>query len=294
MISEEGVGTEIKVTFEAEPVKSDEPQVVSWEPINSDIGLGHIPTISLIGFDDDHEGTQLLKSVALSYLVSSWGFTIHEGPELGDIVIVNEDVNTVIRATERRDIGRTFVVFTENRGSPTLTSITSGFELIGGFCRFIHKPGGPARLQSIVKMCLSFLRLGRRPDDDNTPLPGEPELIENWAVVDGQPMRSGFTQLSRRGSDDIRYPARPVMNMRSSTAIAAVPRWNSSSTVTSMPEETEQDYARRQEDDPTADSTISVGNEGTLLRSSVGALQMTPQRSKVLVVEDNVLIRDLL
>lgn len=294
MISEEGIGTEIKVTFEAEPVKSSTMSpVVTWESINTDIGIGHMPTISLLGFDENHEGTQLLRSVVLSYLISSWGFTIHEGPDLGDIVIVNEDVNTVIHATESKNISRPYIVFTRSRGNPTFTSITNGFELIGGFCRFMHKPGGPARLQSIVKMCLSFLKLGKRSTDGAHPSE-DPESIENWAVTDGQPTGSGFVQPTRRGSENSHYPSRPVMNTRSSTAYPVVPTWGSRMPEESDPPTSVQPEPQTQEFDPTADTTISVGNEGTLLRSSVGALQMTPQRSKVLVVEDNVLIRDLL
>jgi hypothetical protein len=44
----------------------------------------------------------------------------------------------------------------------------------------------------------------------------------------------------------------------------------------------------------TATSTVSVGTGGTLLKSSVGTIDTTEHQFRVLVVEDNSILRNLL
>lgn len=104
--SEEGLGTELKVTFSADVLPTDEG---GYLPSSTDMfrfdDPNNPPTVALVGFDTSHPGVQLLFTVTRNYLVSWWGFNAiqTEDPGLGDIVIINNDPSAIVAATERRD-----------------------------------------------------------------------------------------------------------------------------------------------------------------------------------------------
>jgi hypothetical protein len=165
--SAENVGTEIKVTFLAETVEEEEPSPKVSDTLNQD----HATKISLVGFDDPHRGVQLLRRVLTHYLVSWWDFQIAPPGSLGDIVIANEDLSALQLAIEQREIGRPFILLTVNRGERHLTATVTEFELLGGFCRILYKPGGPSRLRQALKLCMHALKISRRssPTPEVTP-----------------------------------------------------------------------------------------------------------------------------
>ncbi|KAF8150767.1 hypothetical protein B0H34DRAFT_801693 [Crassisporium funariophilum] len=282
--SEEGVGTEIKVTFTAEVLDTERKSqsAQEMESFRTEDSTQPLPTVSLIGLTSVHNGVQLLNDVLRTYLTTWWGFEIVDD---GDIVIVNDDPALVISATERRDTSRPFIILSAARGSPTIMSIASEHERIGGFCRILYKPGGPSRLRVILKLCVHALRIGK--SRGSSPM-GLMNGDSTHGAVEKERSVSG-SSLPRRNSEEThtrtrKHPVRPSMTPRSSTAHPVPSFWMP---LPPAPEAVETP------DPETPVPTITVGSGGTLLKSSVGSLD-SERRFRVLVVEDNSILRNLL
>ncbi|KAI0077875.1 hypothetical protein K474DRAFT_1706914 [Panus rudis PR-1116 ss-1] len=305
--SAEGVGTEIKVTFTAETVEE--------ETANNDVELMRLyeslrrPSISLVGFDESHRGPRLLKEVLTSYLTSRWGFTLSQGPELGDIVIVNEDCGPVSRAIKEKDVRRPYIILSSARGDPRIMNVVGEYEHIGGFCRIAYKPIGPYRLYSVLRLCLHALNISEAsrykssPESDVEPPPGaqlngHARVVSPARIATESSDRSvSSSPLPRRFSEESGpkkpRPVRPLLGPRATTA-------NPSTSWTQMipsPEEEEPPDREYTSDSgvshsPTS-STVTVGSGGTLLKSSISNRPIQTN-VRVLVVEDNAILRNLL
>ncbi|KAJ3567888.1 hypothetical protein NP233_g6075 [Leucocoprinus birnbaumii] len=228
--SQEGVGTEIKVTFSAE-VDDDEYGEKEYEPnymepISTE--SGSLPTISLVGFEAPHRGTILLNRVLRSYLTTWWHFDVVTGAQNGDIVILNEDAGPVIAATENHDVSRPFVILSSARGSPSIMHVATEHERIGGFCRILYKPGGPSRLRSILKLAVRTITFGNCLERSITS-----EGSSNYTVDE-----AGF-RVPRRNSEEGYSKRRPSMAPRSTSAFPALP------TVSSTGELSEKERTRQ-------------------------------------------------
>ncbi|KAK0469894.1 uncharacterized protein EV420DRAFT_1257474 [Desarmillaria tabescens] len=298
--SDEGVGTEIKVTFPAE--LTDEGN----EGFGADMGpfkfddCDHPASVSLVGFGHDHRGVQLLESVLRSYL-TSWGFEVREEEEskLGDIVIINEEVDLVINATERHDTMRPFIVLSGSRGSPKVLSVASEHERIGGFCRILYKPGGPSRLQAALKLCIHALKIQSQSPGAN--FSDRMEGLHPDVTIDGiTPSPSMSVISTRRNSEETgKFPmSRPTLPRSITAHPLPSTSWKGGlmnrerGTAGSSSEQiTEEEKPNESE---TFSPTINVGTGGTLLKSSVGTIQTRVSRFKILVVEDNSILRSLL
>jgi hypothetical protein len=298
--SEEGVGTEIKVIFTAEAV-DDDGYGSSMEPLTFH-DPSHPPTVSLIAFEPCHKGVELLRTVLSSYLVTWWGFVVQPNDTSGDIVIINEDPTPVQVATRYRDISRPFIVLSASRGDAKLLAIANDHERIGGFCRVLYKPGGPSRLQSALKICLNILKI--RSKKDSSPTRGDPaELLSpsgleiepsahqphGWVAESSMPRDSKETGLVSHTKDPI---------LTTQLVDATGPDKASSSVLPSAPklqepmESPKQDFAS---DSQTSGSpTIPIGSGGSLLKSSVGIVNAKDRRYRVLIVEDNSILRNLM
>ncbi|KAJ7510381.1 hypothetical protein B0H11DRAFT_1958755 [Mycena galericulata] len=279
--SEEGVGTAINVSFTAQ-IPDDEVPAPEMEPFKFDDPM-HPVTVSLVGFDDGHKGVHLLHTVVETYLVSWWGFEVRP-PEAdyGEIVVLNEDVEPVKKATAARSTDRPFIILSTLRGNPGVMAIASEHERIGGFCRVLYKPGGPSQLHALLKLCLHAIKIGR----SGTSSPrGEERLLEEPVLA--------MAQVPRRNSEERgtwTATTRPMMSPRSSTAhpLSSL-SWQ---TLSSTAEKEEPPAAGP--DDEEVVPTINIGSGGTLLRSSVGTISSDERRFRVLVVEDNSILRNLL
>ncbi|KAG6868316.1 hypothetical protein C0993_005041 [Termitomyces sp. T159_Od127] len=271
--SEEGSGTEIKVTFLADKVEGTvrAPEMELFKPE----GTSKLPTVSLVGFDTPHEGTQLLKRVLYSILNNWWGFEVHSGLGRGDIVILNEDISPVKEATQIRDTSRPFIIITSSRGSATVMEAAADHELAGGICRVLFKPYGPLRLRALVRLCLHAYKMKR----------GVPTsfIAQSNGVQSSPPLRekeqiNSGSSIFRRKSDKSHsrtYNPRPSLTVRSSSSIP----------LTSPRKESVTTPERNGSVDP--DRTISVGSGGSLLKSSLRLPASEERRFRVLVVEDN-------
>ncbi|TFK49898.1 hypothetical protein OE88DRAFT_1645701 [Heliocybe sulcata] len=296
--SAEGVGTEIKITFKTEVVEDRNPAVTA----HPDFPASDNDTrrkISLVGFGGSHRGTQLLRSVLSTYIVSWWGFELQAdgAPQYGDIVILNEDLSPVISATRRRDTSRAFIVLSSSRGDPQLMAVVGHYGQLGGFCRLVYKPGGPSRLYLALKLCLQALNIAEQPRElEDQDIVSVLEQTNQDAMLN--PI-SPYSSLPRRNSEEARrrshtMPRPPLGNRANTVHPLATVR---SPPMVDEPEATPSDdpispLPSGDEGHETSNPTIAIGNCGTLLKSSVGTV--AADRIRVLVVEDNSILRNLL
>ncbi|KAI0261503.1 hypothetical protein BC834DRAFT_830062 [Gloeopeniophorella convolvens] len=292
--SAENVGTEIKVTFTAEAVEDEaEHEARASDPLNH----GYPAKVSLLGLDDPHRGVQLLRRVLTHYVTAWWGFQVAPPGARGDIAILNEDLSALQLAIEQRDVRRPFVILSANRGEKHLMATVTEFERLGGYCRIQYKPGGPSRLRQQLKLCLTALKVSRHSSPAPTP------AVSSHEHRGASPLQSAGAQgpagVTRRNSEEPGpggAPAavrRPVLGPRSVT-VHPVASW-SGMPVPHEEEDAPPGRARAlsQSLGPTS-PTIPVGDTGgSLLKSSVGALE-AKKSVRVLVVEDNSILRNLL
>lgn len=273
--SEEGVGTEVKVTFTGEKIEVEQP-IPEMNPL---FDASNHPTISLVGFETGHRGGQKLKTVMQNYLTSWWGFELQVGPKLGEIVISNNDTTFLIDAIKRRDIRRPFIILSDARGNIPSINVVSEFESMGGFCRILYKPGGPARLRNVLKLCLHASNISKQQRVTTSPRLQHERLCSGEGTAD--PVYESHAKIRRNSEDKAnRSRLRPLMTPRSTTvhlggAIKPLP---------GLP-------PNEQEEPP---PTIAVGSGGALLESSIHNPTQPRRHVRVLVVEDNNILRNLL
>lgn len=291
--SSENVGTEIRIIFEAQvkPIELSElNELGNWK----EDGFANPPSISLLGFNQSR-GNKLLKQVLTGYLEGWWHFNITPADsQLGDILLVNEEVGLARELIDKGDCLRPLVVISSARGDPYVISTVDEYERAGGFARVIFKPVGATSLQHVLRLCIRIVRVGLPKHHRANPsqsslfsigesMPGERRTARNVVIGTG-----ASSALNRRRSDgnegDVISASRPTMLQRSRTYNLQV------STKLSPPPPTDD----HELDNPSSPSTtISVGPGGLLLKTSVGSLE-PGKLIHVLVVEDNNILRELL
>ncbi|KAM6504265.1 atypical/HisK protein kinase [Amanita muscaria] len=290
--SEEGAGTEIRVTFLAGKPDGNENPSVDMALFSQEAESLSRPTISLVGFDTPtgHKGVQLQRNLLLAYLKTWWNFKI-VSPEYGDVVIVNEDSTPVKTATEEHNTHHSFIIMSAARVIPTLMATASDYERIGGFCRILYKPGGPTRLWTTLKLALHNIKIGSRSRCTSADGNMENGLLHSTSMSVMIEQNCGVPKsgsLFRRKSEDYkdRHPRslarRPSMTPRTPTNFMTS-TWNRASSY--------MERGRSQEEVP---PTINIGTGGTLLRASIGSSGKLQRQYRVLVVEDNNILRNLL
>lgn len=290
--SSENVGTEIKVTFTADAVDSKDlssPLSELWSPRE----FAKPPTVTLIGFNGRHRGVQLLRKVLAGYLTSWWHLTIlPEDSPIGNIVIVNEDSDPVVDALARKDIRRPFILLSSGRGDPVLMAIVNDYENIGGFCRILYKPGGPSRLHATLKLCLRSLIIGQHSKVIDAKS-GEIRTPRAQKIIsDDYGYMNGLTTPRRHHSDLGEKPESPASSPRpfiGTRSITIDPLLGPPPEIQQLPDIPESTSPKQGPSSP----TIDIGTGGLLLKTSVGSVA-TPLRARILVVEDNHILRDLL
>jgi hypothetical protein len=259
------------VAFPAE-IASNGSHKQDTQSFREDGSKNRLPTVSLVGFDTTHKGIKLLYDTTRNYLTTWWGFEVVDD---GDIVILDGDRDPVVAATKRQDTSRPFIFLSAARGDPTIMSIASEYERIGGFCRILYKPGGPSRLRVILKLCVHTL------DTCNSAPVVSPNGDMDHGSTDTKERSDSRSSMPRRKSEDLHIRSRPGMTPRSLTAL-----------VVRRPLPTASESFETVDPD-TFVPTITLGSGGKILRSSVGTLD-SEHRFRVLVVEDNGILRNLL
>lgn len=295
--STENVGTEIRIIFEAqtEPSEVKEPDELGndW----NQLGFSQAPLVSLLGLGNT-PGQDLLKRVITGYLERWWHFRVSfSETELGDILLVNEEIDIVRDLVEGCKCGRPLVLMSSARGDPYVISAMDTYERAGGFARIIFKPVGPGALHAVLKLCIEALRSGVSRQRGSSSRSSISSLSDVVTSPTGERYISrdlvvGASTLNRRRSDGtdptLPIPARPTLGPRSIT--------HSYLTKDLVPVSAPPASASIREEplDPDNSSTaILVGSGGLLLKSSVGALG-SGRPIRVLVVEDNSILRELL
>ncbi|KAH9856539.1 hypothetical protein C2E23DRAFT_865956 [Lenzites betulinus] len=296
--SAEGVGTEIKVTFNAEAVESPSEPTNFASELAKVLDYGQRPTISLLAIDDSIQGVQLLRKVLTQYIVSDWGFTLTED-DSGDIVIVNEDPTPVTFAIEQKNASRPFIILSSARGDPRLMAIVNEYESIGGFCRIVYKPVGPCRLVAALKLSLHALNIGKgaRPSvavQHHIQRPDSPSRSSSFDLPESVSFAHRYVE-EVVGDSTLAFskPMRPLLGPRAVTA-HPLSSWSQMPSTMEQDENEIESVPNSPQISPIpSSSTISVGTGGTLLKASVGTVEPSgPPR--VLVVEDNSILRNLL
>ena len=288
--SSESVGTDIKISFMAETVEDTEGSPVLSELWRTE-DFPRPPSVSLVGFNIAHRGIELLRNVMVGYLQVWWNLVVlpDGNDELGDIVIVNEDPSYVANAVASKDVSRPMILLSSFRGDPHLMSIVTDFEKVGGFCRVLYKPGGPSRLHSGLKLCIRSLLIGQR-----SRVPSMRGNLSRTQAEKAVPFMANGPK--RHNSDmDTHSDSRPSLGPRSITVEARMGMTSGDVPKTTMQiPPPDPPRAPSPSSDEHSSPTITVGTGGTLLKSSIGTFDSTTMRARVLVVEDNRILRDLL
>ncbi|OJA16459.1 hypothetical protein AZE42_04675 [Rhizopogon vesiculosus] len=281
--SEENVGTDIKITFQAEPLND------GTSPLHAPFVFdGPSPTVTFLGFKHKRRGIQMLSDVLRKYLENWWGFRVQtEGGELSDIVILNEDSSPVVTALEKMDYRRSFIVLSSSRGSPRVMGICSSYENFGGFCRIVHKPGGPFRLRAVLKQLLRAKqkRQQRLPSTSSASgLSDDSISLHSSMLTDelSSPERLRPVSIDW-GSHIISSPTFPTPAIDNLAPVSPDGETDSPS----YPESEGTSSSM-------SNSTVTIGIDGMLLESSVRSRDLSRPRPRVLVVEDNNILRSLL
>ncbi|KDQ15979.1 hypothetical protein BOTBODRAFT_130731 [Botryobasidium botryosum FD-172 SS1] len=146
--SDEGVGTEIRVTLEAEPY-SPNPESLSAQCLRP---LDPV-TVTLIGFRKEIRGYRQLQEVVTYYLVQWWGLTVNvDASDLCGVLILNEDVALLEDLVARDDTTHPVIVLSSARSDPRPLNATEAYERTGGLCRIVYKPCGPSAIHSALQM----------------------------------------------------------------------------------------------------------------------------------------------
>lgn len=287
----ENSGTDIKIIFEVETVSGEAENGEMWPKS----GFENPPTVSLLGFGDSR-GQTLFKQIITHYLTTWWNFELMSSSmELGDMIIVNEDIDLIRRQLDQQDCTRPLIFISSARGDPNVLSIVDEYERAGGFARIVFKPAGPTALQTALKLCTQVIRTGStfripRPLSHGSLPAGDRPVGRNLIIG---PSGSGLNRRRSDGTDhvasSVAAQSRPNMVPRSITNynLRTTAELGSSMTSTFSIDESDTEASTD------VSTTISVGSGGLLLKTSVGALDFN-KPARVLVVEDNSILRDLL
>ncbi|QRW03977.1 protein-histidine kinase [Ceratobasidium sp. AG-Ba] len=268
--SQEGVGTEIKISFDVEETQSG----------NADASLtkgkfGSV-TVCLLGFSE-HRGQQELYSIVLNMLVNWWSVKVTETIADASILIVNEDAQFLSELIDRQEYSKPVILYSSGRGDQKIMTVVKTFERSGGCCRLIFKPGGPSRLYSAMQDSVQF-RAGSMhlvPGVHDLPgSPGSPSLVDskNTPYRHTSPSLPSFGYPSSRPEYKQSYEA-------SQYPINPAPQCDDNLKL----ERSISDF-----------TTVPLADEGSVMLESVTGSLNAIKKPRVLVVEDNPVNRNLL
>ncbi|CAE6416351.1 unnamed protein product [Rhizoctonia solani] len=147
--SQEGVGTEIKISFDVEELQSG--------PGDASLVNGHIDRLDVCmhGFSS-HRGEEELRLTLSTVLTVWWNISIVDDSDRADILLVNEDIQFLSDLVNQQEYSKPVILFTSSRGDQRIMGVVKNFERSGGFCRLVFKPGGPSRLFAAILDCKRF------------------------------------------------------------------------------------------------------------------------------------------
>ncbi|KAG9010965.1 His Kinase A domain containing protein [Tulasnella sp. JGI-2019a] len=318
--SAEGVGTEIRLLTEVSLVERGETPrriVDRAEPI----------TVSMVGFDENHKGVELLRDTMKSYLMDWWGFSVSEDADSidGDILLVNEDHEVLLELTAAKELVRPVILLSAARGDARLTTAVNNFERLGGWCRIVFKPSGPVRLEEAFTTAVyKMVSLRRSPAPSTSGhTTGSYQTAQEWQLGNDLDIESQFEELymtappspkdpvkrvahsnppsvlTRRRSEEHHERApRPSLGTRSSTYTGTPLRTgfaaNPPKGPSSIPDPTPRAESPLDPQSDISTPTLPIAEDGSVMLKSVIGTSDAARKSVVLVVDDNVVNRNLL
>lgn len=171
---------------------------------------------------------------------------------------------------------------------------------MGGFCRVLYKPSGPSRIRSALQVCLNVLRIRQTQGSNNDEVEPEPSTSDDITLDTSKPVEwEGWhvapTEFRRHRSEEGPHKGESNTSVPSNKDSA-----KRRPSVNRLPSTIEIDENRSSVLDPELDEsdnyspTIPIGPGGSLLKTSVGTINSQGLHYKVLVVEDNSILRSLL
>ncbi|KAG9127245.1 His Kinase A domain containing protein [Ceratobasidium sp. 392] len=267
--SQEGVGTEIKISFDVEEIPAGDA--------DASLSSGQFESlkICLLGFSQ-HRGQQELRSIIVNMLANWWGATITEDISDASVILVNEDVQFLSDQIDKQEFLKPVVLLSSGRGDQRIMSVVKAFERSGGCCRLIFKPGGPSRLFAAMQDCTQFCAGNIHAVPGVHELPGSPgssSLAESKA--------NSYRATSPRLSSSLSSP-RPELRDDYDTSHSSL-------------HETLRCNDEPQRERSLSDfSIVPLADEGSVMLESVTGSLNAVKRPRVLVVEDNPINRNLL
>ena len=288
--SSEGMGTEIRVSFDAEVVDEEEDcsSASSTASITSSFVRGQ--SLSLLAFDTAHRGHMLSLEVLGAY-AAAWHFDFEDD---GDILVINEDESVLNdKLTLRRPI---IFLLTERR--PGATAIRDRVNNAGGYCQILYKPVGPQAFRTTLHSAVDWIESKgyERPTLSRGASGVSQESQESNSTISelssnrfDRPVLDSRIPLTRRRSEEKEQQStRPIMAPRGVTYHA--PR------RASLDEEPPSRESPGLSSPTSTISTISLADGGVMLKTAALPLEL-PRRDRVariMVVEDNVINRRVL
>ncbi|WVF71252.1 hypothetical protein IAT40_006054 [Kwoniella sp. CBS 6097] len=309
--SAEGMGTEIRVTFEVEVVDEDIDDASSTSSVLSSatssfaFGMGH--TVSFVAFHPEHRGHQLSLEVLHMY-TNAWAFDDAKGQSLGDIVVINEDED-LIDDLYHQD--RALILLVAIRGYDA-NHVSNEINNNGGFCHLLFKPVGPTAYHNALQAAVDWLQAKNGSVDGHGSVSGftdhDRPPISRGSSGASQESASTISELSHRRFTPLRDHRLPLQRRRSeeneqiATRPSMAPRGITYHVPRRVPsvsggDETAQSSPQQGSASPTSTiSTISLADGGVMLKAATVPAE-TPRRgrmARVMVVEDNVINRRVL
>lgn len=291
--SSEGMGTEIRVSFEVEVLDDDDDTSTSSNvsTVSSSSSFGQGTAVRLIGFDIAHRGQVLSLDVLCSY-AASWNFEIADE---ADILVVNEDISLI----DDNDVQGAVILLTSSRSSE-ISALAERVNSSGGSFQLLYKPIGPTGLKRVLHTALQWLEYDsrnlERPPISRGSSGASQESNSTISELSNafRSDRSDRLPLTRRRSEETDHKTytRPSMAPRGVTYHHAPapsiddPSGMANSPSTSSPSSTVSSTV----------STISLADGGVMLKAAAQPAGNPPKSraARVMVVEDNVINRRVL
>ncbi|CAE7184639.1 unnamed protein product [Rhizoctonia solani] len=271
--SQEGVGTEIKISFDVEELPAGP----------GDACLVHAKLdrldICMHGFSS-HRGEQELQSTISTVLTAWWNVSIVNHPDQADVLLVNEDIQLLSDLVNQQEYSKPVVLFTSSRGDQRIMAVVKNFERSGGFCRLIFKPGGPSRLFAALTDCkrfrngelLSWTGVHVLPNSPGSPPTSEPGTRRSSQHMASSPRQSRDSLPTMRGLD------------LTSSSVSL------HETILPRPSSDRSQFSRSLSDF----QTIPLADEGSVMLESATGTLGSIKKPRVLMVEDNPINRNIL
>lgn len=309
--SSEGVGTEIRISFDVDVIDEDEDlsSASSSTSHSSNTAQGH--SLSLLGFTNDHRGHMLNLEILGAY-AAAWLFELKDD---GDILVINDDES--ILATMQHHDGP--ILFLQSTRNPKIVVMRERINGDGGYCQTLHKPIGPSLFRKALHDAVHWIdddsnettnSDARRPSFSRDNSGGSVDSVEsnesNATVSDfshGKKLQqlkreSRLPLIRRRSEEQDQQAPRPSMAPRGITYHAPRRSVTYADPVASKSPAPSSDSPGSSS--PTSAissmSTISLADGGVMLKAAVTPSE-APKRTRmarVMVVEDNVINRRVL